>query len=170
MLPWKRTNSSPLYRLHTSSRPQCVRCCHENATMGSLYICFRDTKYFALLSNIWTYLGLYGKYFCPTLTEFQISRQLNAEVLNIKFHANPYSGSCSDISGQIDGQNDRHGIDNRRFSRLMWMRPITYTDKTTRTGTLDCGINTSLLSDIQALCSIHLSFAVDPNHTSRKSY
>jgi hypothetical protein len=133
VLPWKCNNGFPVH-------------------------CFRDTKHFVLLPKIWTYLRLRGKYFCPILTDFHISRQLNAEVLNTKFHANPYSGSCSDISGQTAGQNDRHDIANGRFSRLMWMRPKAYTDKWTRTDTLDCGNNTSLLPDIQALCSLHFIF------------
>ena len=120
-------------------------------TLPLFYCCQRYRRTYGIMENI-----------LSDLTEFEVSKQLIAEVLNIKFHANPHSGSRADICGQTDGQTDSHDIPNRRLSPFMWIRLKTYTDKTTRTYTLDCGINTSLLPDIQALCSLHVFLLLIP--------
>jgi len=44
-------------------------------------------------------------YFCLTLTEFGISRQIFTEASNVKFYGNPGSGRRADVCGVTDGHN-----------------------------------------------------------------
>jgi len=48
------------------------------------------------------------------------SRHIFEKYSNIKFHENPFSGAkLFHAGGRTDGQTDRHGETNSRFSQLL---------------------------------------------------
>jgi hypothetical protein len=47
-----------------------------------------------------------GRYFCPIVTKFRVSRQIFARCPNIKFDRNPSSRMRVDTCGQVDGHTD----------------------------------------------------------------
>jgi len=67
---------------------------HENALTTNFSRQKNEEPTEAFMQNV--------RHFCPILTKFRYTREIIIETLNSQFHANPSSGSSTDMLGRTD--------------------------------------------------------------------